>query len=173
MRLLPAHLAFIFVAKEYPNRAEAENRFVVLGPGGRGVVSGKRNLHHTLISVFPGFQAWHITVICGLSLLLFSCKESILIGLAIAISIVLEGFSLSKCRSRIVRLWKSRGHPDLQELMGWLCRQSVTDAPPKGEQRLPSTKWVIDLASLGNSSWPIEHTNKCKNKRKIIQCCVK
>lgn len=36
-RSLPAHLAFILVAKEYLNIAESENRFVVLEPGGKDV----------------------------------------------------------------------------------------------------------------------------------------
>lgn len=63
MRLLPAHLAFIFVAKEYLNSAESKNGFVVLGPGGRDVVHRARNSERMLISSFPAFHPQHISAL--------------------------------------------------------------------------------------------------------------
>lgn len=56
MRLMPAHLAFIFVAKEYLNSAESKNGFVVLGPGGRDVAHRTRNSESMLISSYSAFH---------------------------------------------------------------------------------------------------------------------
>lgn len=55
-RVLPTHLAFIFVAQEYLNSVESKNGFVVLGPGGRDVAHRTRNSQRMLISSFPAFH---------------------------------------------------------------------------------------------------------------------
>lgn len=44
----------------------------------------------------------------------------------------------------LLLFWISRGHPDFWSCRGWVCRQGVTDAPPRGEQQLPKrqvAKW--------------------------------
>lgn len=80
---MPAHLAFIFVAKEYLNRAESKNDFVVLGPGGRDAAHRTRNFSSHADFCLPCIPC--VTYRCLLACAGFYCfskRESILIGLA-------------------------------------------------------------------------------------------
>lgn len=139
MRVLPAHLAFIFVAQEYLNSAESKNGFVVLGPGGRDVAHRTRNSQCNddfLLPCIP--HATYQRLLVGTCVYYFSSLKGVhLIGLAFARGLVVVVLVYPKVGAVLLLFWKSHGHPDFWGCRGWVCRQGVTDAPPREEQQLP------------------------------------